>query len=491
MAKFIPELSDIASWRVKPTEGEWYVLTFLKSFLDDTYEVYFNPYLNEDRPDILIMRQYHGVLIIEVKDWNLNNFTVEKASDNNEKKGNDNWKWFYTPNSSPVRSPISQVRKYHDNLMSFHIKDLFKMQLTDFNYTAIISTMVFFYGTTRKWLFYSSRFCEYLKKYDFFNSTEKKNKYVKYNCVFAQDDLNPEKFSTLLNENWIGKNKASIYFTNKIYDCFKQQLTPTAHMMNDGKCLEYTPQQRQIIYDLKNVGHKYIKKESETLNAYIRGAYGSGKTTVLAATAVHTYLKLKNKYSDPHILILCYNITLVNWLRDRLSAASDELSHRVFMISNYHRFINSFFWKKNEFFKIPKSIQTDEDLTKYLEDNYYGNYSLIMQLMRNSSYDHHPPEYYQYDAIFIDEVQDYHREWTKILKNCFLIPGGKFYVFGDEKQNIYGTPVQNKQIDVYFGTRAVSRFYLKDCKRSNTVIQNFLYKYQQHFFHQNMKLIMN
>ena len=55
----------------KPTEGEWYLLHFLASILDDRYEVYFQPHLCGSQPDVIIMLQGGGVLVIEVKDWSL------------------------------------------------------------------------------------------------------------------------------------------------------------------------------------------------------------------------------------------------------------------------------------------------------------------------------------------------------------------------------------------------------------------------------------
>lgn len=74
MAIFYPSLEKISKFRVQPTTGERTLLEFLKNCLDDSFEVYFNPFLNGDRPDVLIMRRGYGVMIIEVKDWNLNNF---------------------------------------------------------------------------------------------------------------------------------------------------------------------------------------------------------------------------------------------------------------------------------------------------------------------------------------------------------------------------------------------------------------------------------
>lgn len=78
MAQFYPPITDILRFSVKPTEGEFAMLRFIEKNLDNSYEIYFNPYLNGDRPDIIILRKGHGALIIEVKDWNLDNFSVEE-----------------------------------------------------------------------------------------------------------------------------------------------------------------------------------------------------------------------------------------------------------------------------------------------------------------------------------------------------------------------------------------------------------------------------
>lgn len=80
MAVFYPTLDKIREFKVQPTDGEWALLNFLYSNLDDTFEVYFNPYLNGDRLDVIIMRKGYGVLIIEVKDWNIDNFDINEKN---------------------------------------------------------------------------------------------------------------------------------------------------------------------------------------------------------------------------------------------------------------------------------------------------------------------------------------------------------------------------------------------------------------------------
>lgn len=101
MAIFYPSIEKIQEFKVKPTIGEMTLLYFLKNVLDDSFEVYFNPFLNGDRPDVLIMRKDYGVMIIEVKDWNLHNFKLDNRK-----------KWIYIPNGAVIKSPIDQVLKY-------------------------------------------------------------------------------------------------------------------------------------------------------------------------------------------------------------------------------------------------------------------------------------------------------------------------------------------------------------------------------------------
>ena len=64
MAKLIPSIDHILTMKVPPTDGELILLSFLDNNLDDSFEVYFNPYMNGDRPDIVIVRGSIGFLKI-------------------------------------------------------------------------------------------------------------------------------------------------------------------------------------------------------------------------------------------------------------------------------------------------------------------------------------------------------------------------------------------------------------------------------------------
>lgn len=71
MAKIIPEIEKAKLSRQPPTEGELFLLAYLKENFDPEAEVYFQPCFNGERPDVVIIKKGVGVIIVEVKDWDL------------------------------------------------------------------------------------------------------------------------------------------------------------------------------------------------------------------------------------------------------------------------------------------------------------------------------------------------------------------------------------------------------------------------------------
>lgn len=60
------------------------------------------------------MRKGYGVMIMEVKDWNLDLYELS-----------DKKHWILKQNNSILKSPIQQALKYKDNLFELHIGSLF------------------------------------------------------------------------------------------------------------------------------------------------------------------------------------------------------------------------------------------------------------------------------------------------------------------------------------------------------------------------------
>lgn len=443
MATFYPSLENIARFKVPPTEGERTLLDFLGRVLDDSYEVYFNPYLNGDRPDVLIMREGNGVLVIEVKDWNLDNFTLT------EKK-----KWVYTPNGSVVKSPIDQVLKYKNNLFDLHVDQLLQKKIFDVRHFNIVACAIYFHCASQNKV-------EGLLVNPFKNDN-KYQTFLKYNIDFmGRDSLDEESFTNILEKHYMTPSRPSFFFTSDIYQNFKRLLTPTIHQRSEGEPYTYSPKQKDIIY-------------SQTLEQRVKGVFGSGKTTVLAARAVQAYKRALNWTNYPRILILTFNITLKNFIHDKLMRVDETFPVESFIIINYHSFINAELNNLSVDMLVPENYPK-EKVGEYLEDNYYSNVSL---------FEEHKSGIVKYDAVLIDEIQDYHRPWMDIIKQYFREPQGDYVLFGDVKQNIYGQPTAQK--DVVTNVRGVNE--LKYCYRSDFKVRDVAQLFQRNIFKEKYEI---
>ena len=437
MAIFYPSIEKIKKLKVQPTSGEMALMNFLWKVLDDSYEVFFNPYLNGDRPDVLIMRKGNGVMVIEVKDWKLDNFEL------NEKK-----KWVYTPNGSVVKSPIDQVLKYKNNLFDLHVDQLLEKKIKDVRHFNVVACALYFH-------------CASQEKVDNllvnpYKHDERYQKFLKYNIdLLGNNSLKEEHFIEILKKRYLHPSKPSYFFSDDIYQNFRRLLSPTIHQQSEGEPYNYSPKQKEIIY-------------STNLEQRIRGVFGAGKTTVLAARAVQAYKRALLRTDSPRVLILTYNITLKNFIHDKLMRVDETFPLESFVIINYHQFINAELNNLNIDFEIPKDYP-EEKISEYLEENYYSNITL---------FEEHKSGIVKYDAVLIDEIQDYHRPWMDIIKNYFREPEGDYVLFGDVKQNIYGQPTVKK--DVVTNVRGVNE--LKYCYRSDFKVRDLAQLFQRDIF---------
>ncbi len=437
MATLIPSYEKILTMKVKPEEGELHLLNFLEKKLDSSFEVYFNPFMNGDRPDIVIMRKDYGVMIIEVKDYNLDLYELDERK-NFVIKSN---------NAKTYKSPISQVLKYKDNLYELHIDKLLEKKIKDIRNFNIVTSAVYFHKAS------SEQINEMLVTP--FKENRKYQDFLKYNIdLIGRDNLNEFDFNKILKNRYLKSERTSFLFTNDIYDSFKRFLKPPIHLKEQGSEIRYSKKQMEIIYDS-------TRKEQR-----VKGVVGSGKTTILAARAVQAH-----KRTNGNVLILTFNITLRNYIKDKISNVREEFPWENFVISNYHLFINSQLNNLGIPIVIPKDFNDLSDLEKdaFFENKYYSNKKLFIERKEDIK---------TYDVILIDEIQDYKRAWMEIIKECFLTKNGEYILFGDVKQNIYNNTIDGK--DVSTNVRGVTE--LKNCFRSDFKIKDLAIHYQKDIF---------
>lgn len=201
----------------------------------------------------------------------------------------------------------------------------------------------------------------------------------------------------------------------------------------------------------------------------VKGVVGSGKSTLLAAKAIQAYKELiQSGVLQPKILILTFNITLRNFIHDKLQQINETFDWKSFTISNYHSFL------KTQFTNLEIVYNNDGSEEEDFSSGIYENYELFSRYKDRTE---------RFDVIFIDEIQDYKREWMNIIKDFFLVEGknypfGGYYLLGDVKQNIYTREISKKDV----ATNVLGVHTLESCFRSQTKIKDLALRFQEKFF---------
>lgn len=103
MAKIFPEFPE------SRTSGEQELIDLLCNSLDDTWIIFYEPLIEDIRPDIVLYSQFHGVIIIEVKDWTSQ--TIKSLAP-------DYWVINSEVGEKKVSSPLKQVSEYGFKLIN-------------------------------------------------------------------------------------------------------------------------------------------------------------------------------------------------------------------------------------------------------------------------------------------------------------------------------------------------------------------------------------
>ena len=377
MGMLYPNLDEIMITKPAPTEGELFLIQKLKVLLDDSYDIFFQPFLNGDKPDIIIVKKRGGILIIEVKDWILSNYIID-----------NNGKFTLKKNNTKIKSPIEQVERYKMNILELHLPILEEKSILRNNVTQVIQTAVYFHNETS-------------------SSLTRLRDLIRRNMnILGKDNINQNGINGLMSNTRLNGN--SVYFDDDLYYETKRILQPSFQLYNDRININLDKKQKQLT-------------TSKSGSIKVKGIAGAGKSLVLAERAANCYKRTMGK-----ILILTFNITLKNYLEERIGLALQKqgINRRVrkeFVIINYHQFINSQANNKG----IPVTLDSYRDI------NLFKGVDLTND---------------KFDGIFIDEVQDFEYEWLKIIKDNFLNDLGEFALFGDEKQNIYERALDEQKL---------------------------------------------
>jgi superfamily I DNA and RNA helicase len=399
MANTVPEAIP-----KKATAGERLLFETLKKHLPEEYIVYYEPEIRGRRPDFVIIGPDLGLLVLEVKDYTKS--TLHQLN-------RDEWTLRNTAGELvTARSPLKQARDY-----AFLITDQLKKDKNLIK-EGTPGYLKFNYG-------YGVVFTR-LKQQDFLQM----DLYSVIDPLFVltREEMDPddEDFSAeILIEKLLHmftvptRNRYSL--THEDIQAIRYHLFPEVRISAERK--EVVPHQDQLLLSLHNIKtmdlhQEKMAKQVGDKHRLIRGVAGSGKTLVLISRAS----MLAKEHPDWDILVLCYGSTLSQYLRraivqkmaepEDLFDFAEQTTNSDFQSNIQVKTFHS--WLGQQFRII------DRKLPDLLEKVEQGQQELP-----------------KYDAILIDEGQDFDADWLRLVSLCLNDETQSLLLVEDRAQTIF------------------------------------------------------
>ena len=415
---FSPPFEELENLRTKLEPGEKAVIRFFHKHLSDSWEIFIQPHLNGLRPDLVLLNPHVGIAVYEIKDWDLNSlsyYMVEKEHSTPELRASKEGKHF----SLQKENPIEKIFRYKQEIFDLYCPRIDNKA----GYAVITAGVIFPFAdeTKLKELFKFSRAYRNMNKY--------------------------ENYYPLIGRQTFDKNNIKLVFPASKYSTSKYM---NENLAKDLKNWLIEPdfaatQRISIETDLDREQRKYVVgNEARTRSGYrrIKGPAGSGKSLVLGARA--SQLISENK----KVLVVTFNITLLHYLMDisvRYPHGDGNtreditwlnfhyLCKRICLESGFEKEYKEL-WKNNieleEVFLDPSFSSdnlTNDALTNELP-------SLVDNILSN-----YPNNFINsFDAILVDEGQDFLPNWWAIMRKLCK-SGGEMLLVADSTQDIYGT----------------------------------------------------
>ena len=393
-----PEFEYFQLLKTPLMEGEQAFVERLRQYFatkpERAIELYVQPNINGARPDIVCIEKSTkcrkgGIWIIEVKDWDLKNYVVQQEGTKQT--------WYVRDKANhaqTVRSPLAQIDDYHH---------LFRRlvspteQLGFYRHQVIDASNELFYQI------YEKKAANYLVKTAVYFHRHRM-------APFAIDQSYTEVFFRHFSDQALDdffQSSKYVALDDQSYQSVKQYLG----------VLESDFEKTPIVLDGKQAAILDDFKKGKVRKKFI-GAAGVGKTELLAQMVAHTLEQKKE------VLVLTFNITLKYFLRDRIrNALHQPIKKKKVSILHYHGLIQAEAMRYGV--SVPsKTLEQADDINLF---------SQIEGIKK-------------YDAVFLDECQDYKEEWIEMIQRYFLKADGIYVVCGDANQNIYGRTINDKKL---------------------------------------------
>ncbi|MEC5125310.1 3'-5' exonuclease [Verrucomicrobiales bacterium BCK34] len=427
MATIIP-----SSIPTSATAGEKRLHRLLERLPDDCV-VYYEPDLEGRHPDFVILCPTLGVLVIEDKNWrpstirggNRQQITIRT------KEGQD----------KSITHPVKQARSYNNKLREIAEKSRFgRTFLHDHGphkgrLTFPVGHLVTLSNITSDQLDESGRG---------FRSVFPESETITRDELLEWENKSPLEILNRLKEffdPWWPIERLSGQQVNAIRALIHPEIELFDQFSTDTLVAEPRPVHDQLdLLKTLDLRQEDVAQAVGEGHRILFGVAGSGKTIILLMRA----RLLAKQNPETQILLICYNSELAKWLRSQL------LDYPQVTVSTFHA------W----------GIQAGVDFVFNRSDEDHGE--ALMEQLENGS-----PESGRYDAILVDEAQDFEPVWFRCLIKAMKDPeDGDLLIVADGAQSLYRrNPISWKSLGIKAqGRTASKKFDLDRNYRNSTEI---------------------
>jgi hypothetical protein len=378
------------------------VLDWLLEILPTGWEIYVQPHLNGLRPDFVLMHPENGIAVYEVKDWTFRgvDYYIKTSSRSPKLMGRRDGKEF----SLAHQDPVAKIDLYKQELYGLYVPSL----PNGTGFGSIVAGIIFTEATT-------SRVKSLLGP---LREARGHDMYPRHYPVIGSDLIgNTDKptLRQLLSSAYKRDNRMA----NRVAAELRHWLVEPTFSSEQRVPLSKRMTQRQRSLALNEEGARFRR---------IKGPAGSGKSLVLAGRAAELAKAGKN------VLVITFNITLINYLLDLAVRYSQSGAVRKQIVAlNFHhwcRRVASMSGREDDYDAIWAVSEEDRDLDLILGTTLPAAAADWAAELAEDE---------RWDAVLVDEGQDLLPGWWTALRAALPLDGtGEAMLTADAHQNIYG-----------------------------------------------------
>ena len=385
--------------QVFTTPGEGVFYRFLQNMAkpDDRHISWYLPVIRGRESDFILYSQDVGLIVFEVKDWGVDQIVQADPV---------HFTLHIDGRRDTLNNPLHQARDYYCRIL-----DMIKQD------GRLISNQPYAYGKVKIPVNYGVVFPN-INKFDY----EQKGlgQVIPPGKIFFWDDLHLQSpicsdptgrcFQKILKQMF--PPLFDFVLTVKELNHLKQLLFPVVRIELPDRRMKWTRNENDELLKTLDHNQESIARQYIGGHRIITGPSGSGKTLIL----VHRAAILKQYHPDINILFVCYNITLVNYIKRLLANKHVPLGEGGVEVLHFYQLCGRI---------------TGEDILYEETDSAY--YDMVIQVVLEKL----PGYLLKYDAILIDEGQDFSDDMLKIVISLLNPQTNHLAIAIDENQNIY------------------------------------------------------